>query len=307
MSMIGLERWQAGDTSERAGSTGMTKSSIHPSTIDGIKRLAKRISNEHGIPHMAALDQASITAGYANYRDAQRRIADNHATAFEVHITVNWRRPDTREMGSETLALSVSKPLDEIVKPAQYRVARNLGSMKRYASDRIAWEWLAETPQEAREVACSAARTLQFMDITGLRPSRSSRIFPNHDRRNEPPLYDHGSDWYDPVARHHLITDEPYSAQLLPQREEWARRFGWQVGAPRWRGMHSPDGGCFLYVTADTSKGYSIQRVLDTLNRAAPPIVSANWNGISTRGSRQFVTSGRPTELDAQDSRKSGQ
>jgi hypothetical protein len=256
---------------------------------------------------MAALDQASVAAGYANYRDAQRRINDSRIPTFEIYVTVNWRRRETREMGGETAVLSVSKPLDEIIKPPQYRIARNLGSMKRYASDQIAGEWLAETPEEARQVACSAARTLQFMDITGLRPSRSSRIFPRHDRRNEPPFYDHGSDWYDPVARHHLITDEPYSDQLLTQREDWARQFGWQVGAPRWRGMHSPDGGCFLYVMADTSKGYSIQRVVDALNRAAPPIVPGSWNGISTSRHRRFVTPGTLTALDPNDSRRSGQ
>jgi hypothetical protein len=48
----------------------MSMKAIRPSTLDGIKRLAKSIKTDQKIKHAEALDQASRLAGYFNYRHA---------------------------------------------------------------------------------------------------------------------------------------------------------------------------------------------------------------------------------------------
>lgn len=45
-----------------------------PTTIAGVKRLAKRIKAELGIPHHEALNHAAQKAGYNNFADAHRRM-----------------------------------------------------------------------------------------------------------------------------------------------------------------------------------------------------------------------------------------
>lgn len=41
-----------------------------PSTLEGIKRTAKRIKKAEGITHTQALEKAAKLAGYQNYRHA---------------------------------------------------------------------------------------------------------------------------------------------------------------------------------------------------------------------------------------------
>jgi hypothetical protein len=50
----------------------MTEESFIPTTMVGIKRLAKAIKREREIPHHLALDIASQKAGYRDFRDAQK-------------------------------------------------------------------------------------------------------------------------------------------------------------------------------------------------------------------------------------------
>lgn len=48
--------------------------SIKPTTIDGIKQLAKKIKKARNIQHAKALDVAAHQAGFANFRHAQNQL-----------------------------------------------------------------------------------------------------------------------------------------------------------------------------------------------------------------------------------------
>lgn len=48
---------------------------IAPTTLDGIKRRAKRIKCEAGITHTAALEQSAQAAGYQSFQHARRVLA----------------------------------------------------------------------------------------------------------------------------------------------------------------------------------------------------------------------------------------
>jgi len=48
-----------------------------PKTLEGIKRLAKRIKREQAIPHHLALDQAARGSGYENFRHAQNELRNS--------------------------------------------------------------------------------------------------------------------------------------------------------------------------------------------------------------------------------------
>lgn len=52
----------------------MSSKAIHPSTLDGIKRLANRVKKERGIRHMQALDEAAHAAGYQNFTHARNQL-----------------------------------------------------------------------------------------------------------------------------------------------------------------------------------------------------------------------------------------
>lgn len=46
------------------------------STLEGIKRMAKRIKKEKGVKHSDALNEAAKVAGYENFKHAQNKLGD---------------------------------------------------------------------------------------------------------------------------------------------------------------------------------------------------------------------------------------
>jgi hypothetical protein len=59
----------------------MESKSLRPFTLAGIKKLAKSIGRDRGIPHYQALDVAAQQAGYQNIRHAQRDLRQEHSHA----------------------------------------------------------------------------------------------------------------------------------------------------------------------------------------------------------------------------------
>lgn len=49
----------------------MDTDNVRPTTIEGIKRLAKRLAKAEGIQHSAALERAAQAAGFGNFRAAR--------------------------------------------------------------------------------------------------------------------------------------------------------------------------------------------------------------------------------------------
>lgn len=54
----------------------MSEQYTPPSTVAGIKRLAKKLKKEHGIQHSEALDRAAGIAGYADFKHAKRVLGE---------------------------------------------------------------------------------------------------------------------------------------------------------------------------------------------------------------------------------------
>ncbi|MBX9453208.1 MAG: hypothetical protein KL801_15475 [Mesorhizobium sp.] len=56
-----------------------------PSTIDGIKRFAKRLKVETGLQHARALDAAAQAAGFSNFTHARRTLASERPQGRDEH------------------------------------------------------------------------------------------------------------------------------------------------------------------------------------------------------------------------------
>lgn len=280
----------------------MSNDHICPSSIEGIKQLAKRLKRADGLQHAAALDKASKAAGFENYKHALQglnRMALPQRSAHALYISVPWRDRMKNATGREVLKIQTNKPLDALISPAQYKAARALSAMRREGPDHIADTCTASSQQAAREQACAAARTIQFIEITGWIPSNAKRSFPRGQFQNRMPWSDHDTAWFDPVAKVHIRANEPYSrGGPTVEQQQWATYHGWVLAASPWKGMYRPDGGSSLFLAADASRGYSLEPILSKLAAAAPPIVVADWHGESRPFLPLFVSPGRLTEID---------
>lgn len=269
----------------------MSSEAIRPSTLDGIKRLAKSLKVERGIQHVRALDDAAQEAGFQNFRHASKVLSSAaHKAArvrpgYRTFLTAYWKDTKSGDSGRETLIIWLSAPWGEMITPVQLQNHRSLANFRGEGPDHLAREHLLSAQSTARRTVCAAARTMHFIDATKLRPSAShSRAFPGGRSSNAIPGHDHYSIWYDCETKRYLFADEPYEKAVesqIKEREDWAKRYGFAIVKPEWAGMYAPDIGSRLYLIADETKGIPLRPVAAALDKLQAPIVEAAWDGES--------------------------
>jgi len=279
----------------------MSSEAIRPSTMDGIKRLANSIKVERGIKHLPALEVAAQLAGFQNLKHAQNvlRAGGNRSNArpgHRLYLTVYWRDKESDTRGRETLSIWLGTLWSDLVTLTQLDHHRALSDFRPEGPDHLAVRHLTHSQSQAHRDICAAARTLQFMDATKLRPSKShSRAFPAGRSSNAVPGRDHYSVWYDRETKRYLFVDEPYEMAVegkAAERAAWSERHGFTIAKPSWPGMYNPDGGSRLYLIADAAKGVPLAPIVAALDRLPAPIVEATWDGESAPSMPIFFSPG---------------
>lgn len=287
----------------------MSSEAIRPSTLDGIKRLAKSLKTERGIQHVRALDDAAQAAGFQNFRHASNVLRnppkpERPRSGHRVFLTAYWKDREGGASGRETLTIWLLAPWGDLITPLQFQNHRALASFRTEGPDHLARAHLLRTQSEARRAVCAAARALHFMDATKLRPSKShSRAFPGGRSSNAIPGRDHYSIWYDRETKRYLFVDEPYEKAVeskVHEREAWAKQHGFAIVKPGWTGMYAPDVGSRLYLVADQAKGIPLQPVATALDELPTPIVESTWDGESAPMTPFFVSPGMIAKASAE-------
>ncbi len=229
----------------------MNIASIRPTRLGGLKQLAKKISRHRCIPYTTALDEASRQAGFENFVHAKRQLASSSAqSGFPIYLSVHWHaprprkdqpRPDGPTAGREILSLYLPRPLLEIV--AKHRVGRGRGlyNFRLEYMDHLEHRTNVEGQEEAHRRLLSAARSLRFMEATGLQPVTTKKYEALALSLTDLPGKDHVSDWFDPATGSYVCLDEPYADRLQrrsAERERWLERNGWKQVVPDWPGIY---------------------------------------------------------------------
>ncbi|EIM00376.1 DUF5623 domain-containing protein [Rhodanobacter denitrificans] len=265
----------------------MIIASIRPSTVDGIRQLAKKIRRERSITHNEALEDASRQAGYENFVHAKRQLGGAGAPrGFPVYLSVHWRaprernsepRPDGPRAGREILRVDLARPLSEIV--AKHRVSRGRGlhGFRMEYEDHLEHLTNVQGQDEARKVLLTAARSLRFMEATGLQPVSTQRYHDLLRTLEKMPGRDHESQWFDPATEGYLLLDEPYADKLKhhsAERQRWLERHRLQTVSPEWEGIYYP-GECLPRLVGPD--GALLQRVAGALAKVQPVTEPETW------------------------------
>lgn len=253
---------------------------IEPSTLGGIKRLAKQIKRLEGITHTAALDVASQSAGYQNFNHARNTLSNLKVSQYPVQIHAYWRDKETCEKGSETLTLLLPCDWREFLSPSEFSLIRELWHYSVMGNADLSRKTFLNSKNAARESLCAVARTLQFIEATRLRPSRGLvRAYPNSDKKHRVPGQDHISIWYDKQKRY-LIASEPYHdryAECGVERDNWLRTHQYTEVKLEWTGMYNPYGGTHLYLISGNEKGIPLDSLVPAVNKLPNPISVDDW------------------------------
>ncbi|ABO59896.1 hypothetical protein LA345_39825 (plasmid) [Burkholderia vietnamiensis] len=270
-----------------------------PASIEAIKRAAKALKKEKGIQHSEALNEASREYGFDNFRHAQNVLprtgqGDGAVRRFPLTLCAYWYERESRTRGRESLTIELSARWNDLIAIRQLDDARGLVGMRPEPSteqgDRtsvLSRQHSYRDQAEARAVVCMAARTLQFIDATRLRPSSGRRrAYPNgrHPSALHIPRQDHTDIWMDAEGRY-LVTDEPYSAETVfadKERIAWGERYGFSFAKPSWAGMHAPYGGTGLILGSRNDTGVPLEPIVAALAALPAPTDENEWSGEST-------------------------
>ena len=266
-----------------------------PSTIDGIKRLAKTIKRERNVPHYDALDLASRAAGFENIRHAQRQLSSEPrrtpSAGHTIFLTAYWAKRHL--VGRETLSVQLLKPLVELMAPHQVQHARNLGGFRLEFVDHLEHRIDFDIQTSAREALDAAARTLRFIEATNLVPTTSRKQNRFFSRFNLLPGRDHSSQWCDPISGAWVYLDEPYDHGLIAPRIEWARQAGLEMIAPEWEGLYAPGKSSPFFFCENLTLAERLRSQLRALPSKSLDKERPEWVGESGSYFESFVSPAR--------------
>lgn len=283
-----------GDVSTRTGSIVMTNVAVQPSSLEGIKRLAKTIKRDQGITHTLALDAAAQAGGFQNLRHAQHRLASGISRVLrtgkhDIYLTGYWR-DDRGRSGRETLCIALTKKLSEIGTTREITRALGLRDFRVDAGDHLECIHDIKDQHAARDVVCKAARTLVFMEASGLVPA-TSRHRKLYRLTHSMPKRDHTALWVHPASETQVVSDEPYQGEeLLKERAPWLTQHGLHSVAPTSSSMYSP-AGATLFLVSDNE--VFLDGVSARLGQVQIQAIAEEWNGDSAPYLPPFVSPAR--------------
>jgi hypothetical protein len=268
----------------------MSNVSALPSTIDGIKRLAKAIKHQERVAYHVALDLAANRAGYQNIRHAQAQLPASGVVVQRIFLTAYWHTGSAS--GRETLEVRPGSLLTALTTARQLGDARHLKAFRQEAPDHLERRVDVDTQLAARNDLIAAARTLHFMAITGLRPG-SAKLDDLVLPLQRVPGHDHASVWMHEDSDTWVYMDEPYPKHANRGRREWAESKGIGMAVPSWHGLYAPGKTEPYFFSLDQAL---VTRIAYALESAPEPHYLQTWTGESADYATRFVSPARVLE-----------
>jgi hypothetical protein len=247
----------------------MNMQPLRPKSTTGLQRLAHGLKKHRDLTQSEAMEHAAVLAGYRNLREAQ--LAFGETPAPSVLITAQFYD----EIGRKTLETRVplSRNLRSFLRPKHLRVCDRFEKMTMVAEDYIEAEFNHLQESHVRQRIARTARTLQFMDVTGLKPSTDEIYgYPTWSKQHRLPGQDHALTWFDPETETPVMMDEPYGYvdHLFPNRNVWAERNGFVVRRLNWGGTYRPEQGSVCDLVSRVGQGVFIDQIIARLEQAEP-------------------------------------
>lgn len=276
--------------------------SVLPSTITGIKRLARSICRQDQIQHSQALEVAAKRCGYESFHHARRSLervtATGHSSkSYSIYLSAYWRDTSTKPAaaGLETVKVELPRPLLSFLRKHQCDSARNLGGFYIEYEDHLEMRSNMESQGRARELLSRAVQTLHFIEATGLSPATTKPQRKCMELLDKLPERDHQSCWTSADGQW-LVLDEPYGhavgSPYHEPRKNWVSAHNLFWATPDWGGLYLPGSAIPHLITADEELLHQVVQAVQSL----PPHSTESgesWFGESRNYHTQFVSPAR--------------
>lgn len=238
--------------------------------LTDLKNRARRIAREENVRRHQALDIAAQRGGFQNYMHAKNLLPDDfQSPLYSIEIRQHWRERAHRRHGVASYTVQLTAPLKQLVQ--RHHLVGYLGGCATRPGDVLVSDGFMRDRRATQIDLGKITRALQFIDVTGLKPS-STHPYPRRRWTNRPPIADHDFGWYDPETRTHILSTEPYSdhAERDPEQKAWEERHGWATIRVEWGSIYGFSTEMLLLCPKDYAP--TLIRKAARLDRSAPPI-----------------------------------
>lgn len=178
--------------------------------------------------------------------------------------------------------VQLSRELRSFLQTRHLKICDRFQQFHLVSHDRIEASFPVAREVYVRERITQVARTIQFMDLTGLVPSsREIYGFQTYSKDQRLPGQDHATNWLDPETKALVMLDEPYGYvdHLFPNRGDWAEAHGFCLRRMTWDGTYRPGQGTVCDLVSRAEQGVTIDQIIARLNSAEPRFreASAVW------------------------------
>lgn len=246
-----------------------------PINLETLKRVARRIKRERDIPHFEALDLAAQQFGFANYTHSKRALEKGPLdSCVKILVSAKARTNGSRAWVSSRIEVQIQQSLSELA--VRKHMKGYLAGCRVIDENNIELEPFDNNILDvgvARNFVRQVARTLQFMDATGLKPSEAKRIYPGGGYWNRPPVADHDSGWYDPSSGAYFLLTEPYPGRLSansPEQRQWEEKHSFSCERLNWGSIYSDR--TEAYILAADRFSESMSAVISKLAHYSRPV-----------------------------------
>lgn len=274
----------------------MATEKIRPTTLAGIKRLAKFLKKAQGIPLHAALDGAAQKAGFQNLRHAQSVLGESSRALHQTFLTFYWQEredfPHSMDSGAvlrsgrTTFKFLLPAPLKDLLPGRALERTPYMDDFRLEAPDHLELRGDYFGEHEGVRMARQAALALNFMAVTGLRAPLASE-YPRPDLKLSDNA-DHCSYWYDAEEKSIVVLDEPYRP-LFQDEIAWAEDHGFHTAGVPWRGIYGTDDKPRIH----TRSASALSRVIEKLEALEARLEVENWTYESQAYESQFISPAR--------------
>ncbi|WP_371349238.1 hypothetical protein [Ancylobacter sp. IITR112] len=259
---------------------GYDINSQFPKTVSGLKRKARRISRRENIPYHDALDWAARQSGALSYQYFLRLYSSDQSVIplrHEIILEQDWGESQLGTTQRVALRLPLSRSVDDLPCRGIGRLPRI--RIRRRKGNRFLIEASNFSQEEfARSDLTRVARTIQFVDATGLVPANSRSW-----RRAPTPRYrgmDHQSAWMNPETGKPIHIDEPYinppgwfAGTFDECGQPWCQTNDYEWRRPKWAGMYFPEDWCDFILMSHKTLGEPLDSVVRKLEAYHPAVL----------------------------------
>lgn len=273
---------------------------VIPTTIGGIKGLAKKLKKQQNVSLSVARGLASQFAGFQNYDHAVKVLdtpINSERNTYKIFITFYWVDDETFKSGRETLEVLLNTPLRQLLTPHQLSLGSALSYFKFSGPDHIVSRYVTGNQDVARRKVCHASRQLQFINATHLKPGKGYGVYPENSSSNIIPRKDHSSIWQDDQGRF-IFMDEPYHVEIDdPKRLAWAKKFNQSIELSPWPSIYYPE-QADMFLVSSNENGVPLKPIIKKLETLSYPDTVDLWRGESAPYRPVFISPGKMLKIN---------